>query len=216
VITSYGTAFAEVGELTPDVEARFDPLPGGLPVEDVRQGGMRVTVLPCGILGTVDNVLATVNLFLGDGEGLVERNAEFLSQRGLFPKNPVPYGKHQYIPASQIRSGDYLAILRLDGLDPMIAFGSGGQTGHSAVAAWRGDTLYIIESTDADPFTPKPYWPAPYGVIKTPWDQWFQQAINATYHVGLLPISRALGDKWNEDKFWAWFDKNEGLAYGYK
>ena len=44
-----------------------------------------------------------------------------------------PYNKLQHLNASVIRSGDYLAIARLDGLDPMIMFGTGGRTGHSAV-----------------------------------------------------------------------------------
>jgi hypothetical protein len=32
----------------------------------------------------------------------------------------VPFGKLNLLNASTIRSGDYLAIARLDGLDPMI------------------------------------------------------------------------------------------------
>ena len=51
------------------------------------------------------------------------------------------------VPASEIKSGDYLAILRLDGLDPLIMWGTGGHTGHTAVAVWFGDELYICEST---------------------------------------------------------------------
>ncbi len=40
----------------------------------------------------------------------------------------------QTLDASLIKSGDYLAIARLDGLDPLIMWGIGSATGHSAIA----------------------------------------------------------------------------------
>jgi len=33
-------------------------------------------------------------------------------------------------------------------------WGTGGMTGHSALAVWEGDTLYICESTDENPSAP--------------------------------------------------------------
>ncbi len=48
------------------------------------------------------------------------------------------------IDASLIKSGDYLAIARFDGLDPMIMWGTGGRTGHSAVCVWDNGTLYVV------------------------------------------------------------------------
>jgi hypothetical protein len=38
-------------------------------------------------------------------------------------------------------------------------YGTGSYTGHSAVAVWEGDTLYVCESTDANPFGPVCAWP---------------------------------------------------------
>lgn len=38
---------------------------------------------------------------------------------------------------SDIHSGDFFGVLRLDGLDPMLAFGMGSQTGHTTVALWE-------------------------------------------------------------------------------
>jgi hypothetical protein len=38
------------------------------------------------------------------------------------------------IPEENIQSGDYLAVMRLDGLDPMIMFGTGSRSGHSVMA----------------------------------------------------------------------------------
>ena len=36
--------------------------------------------------------------------------------------------------------------VRLDGLDPMIAWAMGAATGHTAVALWQGQELFICES----------------------------------------------------------------------
>lgn len=39
--------------------------------------------LPCGILGTVESIIKTASLFVGEGEPLLERNAEFLKYKGV-------------------------------------------------------------------------------------------------------------------------------------
>jgi len=58
-------------------------------------------------------------------------------------------------------------------------------------------------------------WPPPYGVIRTPYDQWYQQAIKADYHVALLPLATQLADKFDEAAFWKFFNSVQGLPYGY-
>lgn len=45
-----------------------------------------------------------------------------------------------------IQSGDFFGIIRLDGLDPMIAFGMGSSTGHTVVAQRIDGVLHICES----------------------------------------------------------------------
>ena len=52
-----------------------------------------------------------------------------------------------------MKSGDYFAVLRLDGLDPMIMYGTGSHSGHSVMALRMDGELYIVESQDAW------YWP---------------------------------------------------------
>ena len=37
---------------------------------------------------------------------------------------------------SEIHSGDFLAITRLDGLDEIIMYGTGSHVGHSTMALW--------------------------------------------------------------------------------
>ena len=54
---------------------------------------------------------------------------------------------------SEIHSGDFIAITRLDGLDPIIMYGSGTHAGHSVMALRFDGELYIVESQDGW------YWP---------------------------------------------------------
>jgi len=58
------------------------------------------------------------------------------------------------IDESLINSGDYFAVTRLDGLDPMIMYGTGSHSGHSVMALrFPDEGLYIVESQDGW------YWP---------------------------------------------------------
>jgi len=57
------------------------------------------------------------------------------------------------IDESEIGSGDYFAVMRLDGLDPMIMYGTGSHSGHSVAALEMDGVMYIVESQDAW------YWP---------------------------------------------------------
>ena len=50
------------------------------------------------------------------------------------------------VPESEIHSGDFIVILRLDGLDPMIMYGTGSAGAHCTMALWFDDGLYIVES----------------------------------------------------------------------
>jgi len=47
---------------------------------------------------------------------------------------------------SLINSGDFLSITRLDGLDPIIMYGTGSHAGHSVMALRMDGELYIVES----------------------------------------------------------------------
>jgi hypothetical protein len=55
--------------------------------------------------------------------------------------------------------------MRLDGIDPMIMYGSGSHTGHSVMALRMEGELYIVESQDGW------YWPRE-GIQKNKWSDW--------------------------------------------
>ncbi len=50
------------------------------------------------------------------------------------------------INESQVRNGDLFCILRLDGVDPLLAWGMGSTNGHTTVALWMDGELYVTES----------------------------------------------------------------------
>jgi len=50
------------------------------------------------------------------------------------------------IDEDMIQSGDYLSIFRLDGIDPLIMYSTGGHAGHTTMALRFDDELYIVES----------------------------------------------------------------------
>ena len=57
------------------------------------------------------------------------------------------------IDESIIQSGDLITIMRMDGLDQIIMFGTGSHSGHTVMALRFEGELYIVESQDAW------YWP---------------------------------------------------------
>mmetsp|Transcript_6249 Transcript_6249/g.4440 ORF Transcript_6249/g.4440 Transcript_6249/m.4440 type:complete len:115 (-) Transcript_6249:679-1023(-) len=97
------------------------------------------------------------------------------------------------IDESLIQSGDFLAILRLDGLDPIIMYGSGSHIGHSVMALrfWDDEELYIVESQDGW------YWPN-HGLQRTKFSQWMKWAEDASFNVAHLPLKPEMRAKFNE------------------
>jgi hypothetical protein len=142
----------------------------------------------------------------------VQNNVDFLGEQMQWALQPRAAGLVQ-LQEHEIENGDYLAITRLDGIDPMIMFGTGGHTGHTAVAMWFEDGLHICESTDV--VGNHPYWPAPYGVIRTPFKQWVQQAMDANYLVGVLRLAPEYRQRFNNATAAEWFFQVQGMPYGW-
>lgn len=53
------------------------------------------------------------------------------------------------IDQSLVKSGDFFGITRLDGLNPLIMYGTGSHIGHCTTALEFDDGLYIVESQGA-------------------------------------------------------------------
>lgn len=213
--TAYTPALLEVGELNPSgaVDIAFSSASEAL---DVSLNGVRVFVMPCGTLGSVASILATVSLFVSSDDATLQAsNIAFMTQRKLWP-SATPFNTTVALDHTLLRSGTYLAITRLDGLDPLVAFGTMGATGHSALVVWdpSDGQLYVTESTDANPFG-RVYWPPPYGIIRHNWTTWVALAQGANYHVAVLQPSAAVAAAFNETAFWQWYAGVAGMPYGY-
>jgi len=163
----------------------------------------------------ISHVLTTVELFI---PALLEPgipvktqllNHHFLSQYSLIDIELRKNNTVIAIDESQIKSGDFLGVIRLDGLDPMLAWGMGSHTGHTTVALWVDGQLYICEST-----TSSNYWPV-NGIQMTPYRQWLEFAHKADYNVVHLPLNQEYSSRFNETSAYEWFKTVEGLPYGY-
>eukprot|EP00164_Ancoracysta_twista_P003455 GFYU01004612.1.p1 GENE.GFYU01004612.1~~GFYU01004612.1.p1 ORF type:complete len:580 (+),score=220.74 GFYU01004612.1:44-1783(+) len=181
---------------------------------DIKRNGFRVFRFRGGKLDVISSVYKTAMLYLpgltnkGVPEGTANLNREFLkSYVGL----DMPATKVDRIDYDEsfIHSGDYIGILRLDGLDPMIGWGMGGFNGHSTVALRLDGELYIAESN-----TVSSYWPTD-GIQITPWNKWIEQAHDATYQVVHLPLSAENRKAFNTTAAYEFFKSVEGTPYGF-
>jgi len=114
------------------------------------------------------------------------------------------------IDPNTIQSGDFLGVIRLDGVDPMCSWAMGTTTGHTTVALRYPDgSLHICESTTQDA-----YWPV-NGVQCTPWDTWVQQAIAADHQVSFAPLASQYRDHFDSQSAYDFFKAQEGFDYGW-
>ena len=118
-------------------------------------------------------------------------NKEFLKWGLNWDLQERPHKDYIDIDKSLIKSGDYFAVLRLDGLDPMIMYGTGSHSGHSVMAMWFDDELYIVESQDSW------YWPV-HRIQRTRFDEWMRNAQNCDFNVAFLPLSEEMRKKFNQ------------------
>eukprot|EP01098_Paradermamoeba_levis_P015413 TRINITY_DN782_c0_g1_i5.p1 TRINITY_DN782_c0_g1~~TRINITY_DN782_c0_g1_i5.p1 ORF type:complete len:430 (+),score=164.24 TRINITY_DN782_c0_g1_i5:326-1615(+) len=182
---------------------------------DVSQNGIRVFRFIVGETEAIKSLFETVDLFLpallnqAVPEKTAELNLKFLAG---YAQLSMPKRSVQEVPLneSEIHSGDFFGVIRLDGLDPMLAWGMGANTGHTTVALRIDGVLYVCEST-----TNSKYWPT-NGIQKTPYAQWIKQAKAASYNVVHLPLSPDARSKFDEKKAADWFLKTaQGLPYGF-
>ncbi len=183
---------------------------------DLAVAGLRVFRFLDTPMKTVDDVLATAELMLGGltgGPGVrqfeAKDNLAFMKDKMNYTMDPRP---DKYVDvSSQVQSGDLFGVIRLDGLDPLLAYLMGSQTGHTVIAM-RDDAgaLWILEST-----TSSTYWPT-NGIQQTPFDTWMKQARAASYCVVHLPLSRESRANFNATKAWQFYRTVKGLTYGFQ
>eukprot|EP01017_Pseudomicrothorax_dubius_P032572 TRINITY_DN4277_c0_g1_i3.p1 TRINITY_DN4277_c0_g1~~TRINITY_DN4277_c0_g1_i3.p1 ORF type:complete len:204 (-),score=54.91 TRINITY_DN4277_c0_g1_i3:516-1127(-) len=106
------------------------------------------------------------------------------------------------------KDGDFIAITRMDGLDQIIEYATGGHAGHCALTMWIDGQLFVLESQHAW------YWPK-INIQRTPYREWLKNAWNAGYHVVHVPLTEDARSRLNTDAAMQWFEKVEGMPYGF-
>jgi len=180
---------------------------------DILNNGIRVFNFLDDVLPTIQCVLATVKLFLSEltqhvDPKIAEANLDFLAK---YVGVTMPPRSAHDVPLNEslIHSGDFFGMMRLDGVDPMLAWAMGSTTGHVTVAVWIGGQLYICESTAKNS-----YWDM-NGIQKTPYREWLAKVKAADYNVVWLPLSAENRAKFNASAAIESFQQLEGLDYGF-
>ena len=187
---------------------------------DLTDKGVRVFAYVDNVRTTMANLVETLKIFVPEETKIVDpvsarNNVDFMARYPQFkmeqrdPLSSVPPLEHQ------VHSGDFFGVIRLDGLDPVLAWGMGSTTGHTTTALWMDNeegkrTLYITESTVTDS-----YWPT-NGIQKTEYNTWLKQAEEASYNVVWAPLNKQYRAKFNEEAAVEFFKSTEGLDYGYR
>ena len=143
---------------------------------DILKNGFRVYMFCEGYIDTFISIFNFALMFIGsDG---VDPNLpifgshipEYMEHANLvFLKDLMGYDLQKrnitdyYYDPENIQSGDYLGVLRLDGLSPIIMYGSGAHASHATMALRFDGELYIVESRDGN------YWPR-HGIQRNKWD----------------------------------------------
>jgi len=181
--------------------------------DDILANGFQVFLVKDGLIEFIVNLWETWDKLFYCDDGMADRNMQFLKEKMNFTLSPR---KQQVVTLNEtdIKSGMYLGIFRLDGLGTMIMWGTGSRTGHTAMTMWDNGELYVMESTaTAAPLSCK-FWPGPENVMKTPWKQWIEDATNAKFMVTIFPLSQENQDNFDEEKALTFFKSVEGLPYG--
>jgi len=181
---------------------------------DLETNGVRLFLFRDGPINVVQNLLETVLLFTseltqGVGDKAAKRNVDFLERYAGITMNERTDSGDLMLDESEIQSGDFFGVIRLDGLDPILAWAMGSHTGHTVVALREDDQLYIAESTAKGS-----YWPT-NGIQRTPYRQWIDQAREAGFAVVHAPLAAKYRAMFDEKAANAFFHNVDGIDYGY-
>jgi len=196
----------------------FPAIANSTPAEDwdLYTRGPRIFLYPISPEEVTYNLAATLALFepcltQGVTDYFANLNREFLS---AFVGIEMPQREGApdilEVPQELIKNGDTFDIMRLDGLDPMIAWAMGASTGHTAVALWRDGTLHICESNALSP-----YWPI-NGIQCNPYLDWLEFGRLAGYNTVWAPLSAERSGQMNVSAAWDFIDSMMGIDYGYE
>jgi hypothetical protein len=147
---------------------------------DMDFGGLKVYESCDGVVEMIKSAVNMAKCFLGGISShpnipvvgshvppyMEKANVKFLHEAMGYDLEPRETKKIDYDPAL-IQDGDAMMVMRLDGLDQIIMYGTGAYVGHNTMALRFDGELYIVESQDAW------YWPTP-NLQRTKWADWIK------------------------------------------
>jgi len=181
---------------------------------DLNTMGIRVYRFLEGIEGLIYDLNMTLALFqpyttqaVDDYYGAL--NTQFLADYAWHKYN-LRTTEEVLVDASLINDGDFLGVIRLDGLDTVLAWAMGSTTGHTTIALRDPNgVLHICESTVSSA-----YWPTD-NIQCTEYTQWLSQAKAAGYLVTHAPLSAASRSAFNPSAAWSYVQSVLGFEYGF-
>lgn len=186
--------------------------------------GVRVTRFSDGLLESVGELIDTLVMMFGFLEyplttATFNDNVDFLNNYvhtvpRMEPKTgPRTAGAKvgREINPDDIGTGDTLLIIRPDGLDPMLGWAMGADSGHTTIAMRFNGTkdLFVCESTTKDA-----YWPT-NGIQCHPWLVWIGLAEHAQHNTVVVPLSDKYRAMFNATAAADFFYAYKGVDYGY-
>ena len=182
---------------------------------DIDNKGIRAFRFTDDMVTTVEQLAKTVFLFEPlltptVSDDAAAANIDFLAK---YANVSIHQRKVHTVPIDTklISSGDFFGVMRLDGLDPMLAWAMGAHTGHTVLAVRdESDKLFIVEATNNNS-----YW-AVNGVQKTEYETWLANARKASYNVVWAPLTPEARAQFNASAALDYFATVEGFDYGYQ
>jgi len=182
---------------------------------DIDTKGIRMMRYVHDEVETISGLLQTLELFIPEFTSspplhIAEANRDFLNKYASDTIITRDTSQNIVPTESDVHSGDAFYLMRLDGLNPLLAWAMGSTTGHVTTALWIGDILYVCEST-----TDSAYWPTDY-IQKTPFTTWIQQTTAAGFQVIWAPLNEQARKSYNSTAALEFYTANEGYNYGFQ
>lgn len=182
---------------------------------DIENKGIRVFRFTDDMVTSVEELTTTLGLFepllsASVSEEAAAANIDFLAK---YANVSIHQRSVQSVPIDEslISSGDFFGVMRLDGLDPMLAWAMGAHTGHTVLALREPNgKLYIVEATNNNS-----YWDT-NGVQSHEYDVWMKKARDASYNVVWAPLNPTAREQFNATAALQYFTTVEGFDYGYQ
>ena len=132
---------------------------------------------------------------------------EFLESSIGYEAEPRPIWDTDVVPEDFVRSGDAVLMTTFQGLNALVMYGTGSLVGHSGIAMWIGDQLYVLES-QSDMVWPREGVQA--NLFRT-FKEWLRESDG---HAIVLPLREDVRERFNASAALDFFLSINGMPYG--